>query len=608
MSSALDKLTILHSELLSHAIDSHNQYLVHECGGVALLPAQLQRYTELHIIAGWRIPVQIEEAQFELDILLDTEFPFSAPRIALTTDEYLLQWPHVEDNGILCLRDGSDSINHSVSTELSKHYIEEAKKLISANRKGLRREDFIQEFESYWVYFSEKNGSTASKLFLLKQNFKRHTSTLYFTTFKNITVLCDSASDGARWIEEYFKEKSFDPAQFNPTAIFWLKAPLYPDEYPKANADVKKLVIKNNPADKKYLDKLVPIIPSPTPLVLAFDTPNGIALAGVWLNEPIVKQKGKNRYPRFNGFRQGSTISPPPERYYEGNTRIETTRVQRIDRKWLFERTSGLDTARFDNYRVCIIGCGSLGAGITKILAQSGIANFVLIDDEPLGWDNVGRHLLGGSYVGRNKASAVEEYLKDHFPGNIVFDSHPKPFQEVFSTEPDIFYESDIIISTVGDGDTENALNYIFNTDSKMPPLLFGWLEPFGIVGHALLTAEIGGCFSCFMNSQPGVSNAVTQWEKDILTRMPACGVSFQPYGVSDTIPTQRLIARLCIEALTNKDRISQHHTWIGDISKLEMYGGKLNTNTKEYYGALDNDEFVVKRKFTKSAYCPYNH
>ena len=56
---------------------------------------------------------------------------------------------------------------------------------------------------------------------------------------------------------------------------------------------------------------------------------------------------------------------------------------------------------------VALIGCGSLGSKIAPMLARSGVARFVLIDDDLLLPDNFVRNDLDWRDVGSHKASAV---------------------------------------------------------------------------------------------------------------------------------------------------------------------------------------------------------
>jgi hypothetical protein len=67
--------------------------------------------------------------------------------------------------------------------------------------------------------------------------------------------------------------------------------------------------------------------------------------------------------------------------------------------------------------KVGIVGCGSLGSKIAASLARSGIAEFVLVDDDILKPGNLLRHELDGRDLGVHKADGLAARLKAVAPG-----------------------------------------------------------------------------------------------------------------------------------------------------------------------------------------------
>jgi hypothetical protein len=57
--------------------------------------------------------------------------------------------------------------------------------------------------------------------------------------------------------------------------------------------------------------------------------------------------------------------------------------------------------------KVAIVGCGSLGSKVAVTLARSGVANFLLVDDDLFSPDNIVRHDLDWREVGTHKANGV---------------------------------------------------------------------------------------------------------------------------------------------------------------------------------------------------------
>lgn len=70
-----------------------------------------------------------------------------------------------------------------------------------------------------------------------------------------------------------------------------------------------------------------------------------------------------------------------------------------------------VDTAAWQNKKVVIVGCGSLGSGLAEGLCQSGISNFVLIDNERLKRPEIHRTRTSPFYENRRKSGVLKENL-----------------------------------------------------------------------------------------------------------------------------------------------------------------------------------------------------
>jgi len=70
------------------------------------------------------------------------------------------------------------------------------------------------------------------------------------------------------------------------------------------------------------------------------------------------------------------------------------------------------DEKRFDEKRVAVIGCGSGGSAIAEELVKAGVTKLLLIDDEYLTVENVGRHVCDLHDVGLKKIYALRNKLR----------------------------------------------------------------------------------------------------------------------------------------------------------------------------------------------------
>ena len=117
------------------------------------------------------------------------------------------------------------------------------------------------------------------------------------------------------------------------------------------------------------------------------------------------------------------------------------------------------------------------------------------------------------------------------------------------------------------------------------PPILFTWLEPLGIGGHAVLTGHRGepGCFAC-LYSQPDGSDeplhnrAAFGAKGQVYGRsMAGCVNLYTPYGDLDATRTAELAARLAIDVLSEREQRNILRSWKGDATTFTEAGFELS-------------------------------
>jgi molybdopterin/thiamine biosynthesis adenylyltransferase len=87
----------------------------------------------------------------------------------------------------------------------------------------------------------------------------------------------------------------------------------------------------------------------------------------------------------------------------------------------LFSRHTGLlETTAMQRSGAIICGCGSVGSLAALDLARSGVGRFLLIDDDILAVENLCRHQCGLPDVGRFKAKAVADRIRQINPAASV--------------------------------------------------------------------------------------------------------------------------------------------------------------------------------------------
>jgi len=69
--------------------------------------------------------------------------------------------------------------------------------------------------------------------------------------------------------------------------------------------------------------------------------------------------------------------------------------------------------ADLSSVTVMVVGVGSIGGAAATALAGYGVGQLLLVDPDRLMWHNLVRHVLPRRYVGRYKADALREHLRD---------------------------------------------------------------------------------------------------------------------------------------------------------------------------------------------------
>lgn len=86
-----------------------------------------------------------------------------------------------------------------------------------------------------------------------------------------------------------------------------------------------------------------------------------------------------------------------------------------------YDRNIGTLTAdeneKMKDYKVCVIGCGGLGAYVIEMLGRLGVGSITAIDGDVFEESNLNRQLLSDmSTIGRNKAHVAKERMQDVNP------------------------------------------------------------------------------------------------------------------------------------------------------------------------------------------------
>jgi molybdopterin/thiamine biosynthesis adenylyltransferase len=280
--------------------------------------------------------------------------------------------------------------------------------------------------------------------------------------------------------------------------------------------------------------------------------------------------------PLSKGFRPGRTPQPVLLGRYFCASPIIRSSIQRADASWVHGRGQDPRTARLLDTTVVLFGCGSVGGPIACTLAQAGIGRIVLVDPDALSWPNVGRHPLGASAVGRNKAEALAERLQADFP-HLQIEGRACGLHEVLQTDPELLEVADLLIAATGSWTAENALNRWHVDQGRRRTILYAWTEAHACAGHAVAIAGEGGCFQCHIGRTGAPSFKVVTWPDggDANQEEPACGAHYQPYGPVELSYVTAMISDLALDCLLKPPPQSRNRVFATSQRRIEEFGGR---------------------------------
>lgn len=516
----------------------------------------------------WLKEVEVNGKKWKLEIHLTMYFPDEPPRIYVPEASTLfLTNPHIDKNGFLCTIPDSASINSDNPVGVFFHIINCAEEILA----GLDDSDFKEEFSSYWNR-DLKSIETALIITSLDE------LPILFNVFfgKKFFIVANSNKKIIQWMSNYISKEFTKETSLNGILVN-LDSPLLPKEYPKTLFDLKNLLeIKDLTAYKQLMEQV--FTNNKLGFVLFSQKVNsGYALGGV----SFFGLSKKNQDLIHPGFRKDFApssfvinqaipiLKKSPVQKYE---------VERVDHSWINSR--GGDGLSFQNKSILLIGCGALGGYVTHLLAKAGVGNITLVDKEKMEWNNIGRHILGAESVEQSKAVALSFLIKNQMPHLQIF-SVENDWRKALSKNNDLFKNIDLIISTMADWKSENSLNYL-SCKEPLPPIIYGWLEPFAVAGHCLICVKESGCFACKMDKfghfQCKVSNFVNLSSK----REPGNCTTYQQYGVSALFPVASLVATNALKCLLKLPIETTLKTWISDQEHFETVKAILSDEWKE--------------------------
>ena len=582
------------------AINQVDGYIVGLPEAKRLSPRIIERDHNKKFILGWSVPrIFSDGVRRELHVLTDGDFPYTLPRIAIADGPDVLSWPHLEKDGLLCILPPDSAVSSQDSPKVTAYVLAEACRLIEKNISGLNVEDFRLEFLSYWKLVVDKYVPLIISL-LEPQGPGRQVAVW---RGRDRRVVGESPEVLKHWLRRR-GAKLGDGDTLHEGVLIWLPEPLLPAEYPHTAADVRVLARDRSPEAADVLEDLAAGCVNEIDALLGSRMPHGTCFAAVTIRPP--HQPGGPKLLE-KGFRPGRVPrNLLVKRYLSCATKVPKTTVERADHRWIHGRDRDPRQESLRTAQVAILGCGSLGSTLARLLAQAGVGSLLLVDPDILDWPNVGRHELGADSVGHCKASKLAQWIEKAYPHLVDISYHCKRVGPETWTSMEDVASCDLIVSTMGNWAAENFLNDVQQECADFPPIIYGWVEAKALAAHAVLIPRGEACLRCGVNEKGRPHLEVTEWSNGGDSfQAPACGAIFTPYGPAELCWAHALLAETVIEAVINGPKSPVHRIWIGRRSHVDAAGGKWTLKWVEEVGDPGAGGITIERSWPASKSCP---
>lgn len=558
--------------------------------------------------------VLIDDKNVTIQIALDEHFPLHKPLFFLKPYNTLGLIPHVDNNGYICyVQDEGLIINiEDPLGIIEESFIRVIKTLIDGKNK-LNHNDFLREFVDYWrnlknVEIIESNVELTNKVKVVK--------VVKFEKYYNYFV-GDNVQDIMNYCYKYVGKEKFGKYSFLDALYVplregtFLKPPDYDNFWTVKqfrNIIFSNITSSNKRILKNFIKRKVNHDDEVVVLVSIPHSDGNKSLIGVKYSQFIPIETKRN----LKGLGE---FSHP---LYETTSKCKFVPLNVIRHDEGYIKPRGGGSISLKNKKILLVGCGSVGGYIAIELVKAGVKNISLIDSDYISQENVYRHVLGiDSLLYRNnndevyrnqKIIGIKKEIERKFPYTNINNLAFEPIEDIIKKNTVNFKEYNLIIIAIGNPTIELYLNKFFHENENMPPVIFTWLEAYGIGGHALLTNNNGksGCLNCLytdpQNGEFTLYNRASFAESgQIFTKqVSGCSSIYMPYGSLDSLQTAILATRLAIDVLNEKEKDNPILSWKGNADIFLSKGYKLSCRYNIPFDQLYNTRYLYKSKFCK--------
>ncbi|MEO1020811.1 MAG: ThiF family adenylyltransferase, partial [Pseudomonadota bacterium] len=461
-------------------MESFEAYLTKTYGAKRLEGSALKRFRKRAVTIGWALTSPNKN---ELLLLAGPGFPYELPKVAWPDTSKVLVWPHIENDGVICAVPTTTTVDSAQPAKVVDELLIDSDRIISEGMAGTNLDDFKTEFLAYWGIAADDElvVSTCDAVGNCRELpvWKRRRGS------KSLWIIGETEHQLKTWLQRTCRVKRGDTVNLQSGLLLPLLEPLLPSEYPKNTAQLRDIAHSSGHG-VAFDDVLKRSGKNPTPIIIATPSASGLVLAAV-----VVSKLAKKEVARaFN--KKGATTQQKESVLFSEERGVTLHTVKRRDAVWVHGRGLVPAVVKRQTQKVSIIGCGSLGSSVAQHLADAGVGSFVFVDGDNLSAENTSRHVLGGQFLGANKAHALALHIQARHPHvrdvsyvkQMVKASNEKLLRRIFS--------ADLVINCSGEWPVMSLLDDIHATGTYSTALQTAWFEPHAIASVSLVSRRGG--------------------------------------------------------------------------------------------------------------------
>ncbi len=498
--------------------------------------------------------------------VVDTDF-IRLPKLKILDDKLIdKSIAHFDEKGFYCyVGNGENIINKYSPKEAILSHINMMKDAVEAHLINDLTKDIIQEFSQHWhskdFYMSELSKSKDRHALLREVNNDSGTSAIIVECDAKYSCIGDFSKGKKRHVKivNHSKDLTFLDGQKQPNSlkelIYW------------ANTQGDNLGGRIVSSLDFYQGDLIDTV-----FIEANNALIGFCVDLLSLPKDLTRKSGFNK-----GIKRLSQ-----------DLVIERLLTKKVSNDIIFKRNTKDMKTNLEGKKIALLGCGTIGSHLAKMLVQSGAGTgngkIILVDNQNLEAENVGRHFLGVNRIGQNKALACEKELTRLFPNCNI-----RGVKANIQDSLDELYDFDLLIDATG----EEPLSVVVNEWLKKQQIsgnkiegVFVWLFGNAIAAQALLVQnDDNACYKCLKPKHDGVWRSDPRKHPETIKEIVgACGEStYVPYGVSGSCIAAALCCNMVLE-------------WAN-----ESYSPRLRTMRID----IENTKLIKNKNLPVSEVCP---